>query len=481
MVILLTARASRVEIKMYRYLYCWNARGSLSIGLQARASVTEVHFFPFNPIDKRTAMTYIETDGSWHQVSKDGARKRAHEIITNFADRGLRSLAVARQTEKAKNKDAPGEPWEFMITGDQLAIGKETGHMLGMGTNMYPSSALLGQNKGDTIYTIGADDLIEKADGFAGVFPEHKYEFGKRLQARKHICGMTGDGVNDAPALKKADIGIEVDDATDAARSAMKNYTIYAVSIMIRIVLGFMLFALIWKFNFSPFMVLIIAILNDGTIMTISKDRVKPSLMPDSWKLKEIFATGIVLGIYLAVMTVIFFWATNDSNFFSYSESGTHFRHPFSELVFHRTSRPSACVCLHCGTTHSNTTCCLCKLRLCQNQRHWLGLGWSYLALQSSLLLPTRCTQVRNSLLFEWKAWNNLLQNKTAFSTKKDYGKGERGAQWALAQRTLHGLTRPKITNEESANKELSEIAEQTRKRAEVTRLRELHNLKGHV
>jgi H+-transporting ATPase len=100
----------------------------------------------------------------------------------------------------------------------------------------------------------------------------------------------------------------------------MKNYTIYAVSITIRIVLGFLLVALIWKFDFSPFMVLIIAILNDGTIMTISKDRVKPSPVPDSWKLKEIFAMGVVLGTYLAVITVLFFWLAHGTDFFSVSE-----------------------------------------------------------------------------------------------------------------------------------------------------------------
>ncbi|GMQ02810.1 hypothetical protein CsSME_00048872 [Camellia sinensis var. sinensis] len=230
---------------------------------------------------------------------------------------------------------------------------------------MYPSSALLGQHKDESIAALPVDELIEKADGFAGVFPKHKYEIVKRLQARKHICGMTSDGVNDAPALKKADIGIVVADATDAARSAsdivltepglsviisavltsraifqrMKNYTllilfiswvllvqIYAVSITIRIVLGFMLLALIWKFDFPPFMVLIIAILNDGTIMAISKDRVKPSPQPDSWKLSEIFATGIILGSYLAMMTAIFFWAAYDTDIFPGAVDGSVFR-----------------------------------------------------------------------------------------------------------------------------------------------------------
>lgn len=64
-----------------------------------------------------------------------------------------------------------------------------------MGTNMYPASSLLGESKDETNSALPIDELIEKADGFAGVFPEHKYEIVRRLQDRKHICGMTGDGV----------------------------------------------------------------------------------------------------------------------------------------------------------------------------------------------------------------------------------------------------------------------------------------------
>ncbi|KAE8731639.1 Plasma membrane ATPase [Hibiscus syriacus] len=236
--------------------------GMLADPKEARAGIQEVHFLPFNPVDKRTALTYIDSAGNWHRASKgapeqiialcnckEDVRKKVHAVIDKFAERGLRSLAVARQEVPEKSKDAPGEPWQLigllplydpprhdsaetirralnlgvnvkMITGDQLAIAKETVRRLGMGTNMYPSSSLLGGDKDSSIAALPVDELIEKADGFAGVFPEHKYEIVKRLQERKHICGLTGDGVNDAPALKKADIGIAVADATDAARSA---------------------------------------------------------------------------------------------------------------------------------------------------------------------------------------------------------------------------------------------------------------------
>ncbi|KAJ4768197.1 Plasma membrane ATPase [Rhynchospora pubera] len=258
-VLLLAARASRTEIQ--------DAIDAVMVGMladpkEARAGISEVHFLTFNPVDKRTALTYIDSSGNWHRVSKgapeqilslcnckEDVRKKVHTVINKYAERRLRSSAVARQEVPEQTKDSPGGPWQFvgllplfdpprhdsaetirralklgvnvkMITGDQLAIAKETGRRLGMGTNMYPSSSLLGQNKDSAISELPVDELIEKADGFAGVFPEHKYEIVKKLQERKHICCMTGDGVNDAPALKKADIGIAVADATDAARSA---------------------------------------------------------------------------------------------------------------------------------------------------------------------------------------------------------------------------------------------------------------------
>ncbi|KAF8042575.1 hypothetical protein BT93_A1035 [Corymbia citriodora subsp. variegata] len=572
-VVLLAARASRTENQ--------DAIDAAIVGMladprEARAGVTEVHFFPFNPVDKRTALTYVDSDGNWHRASKgapeqiltlcnarEDVKKKAHSVIDKYAERGLRSLAVARQEVPEKSKESPGSPWQFvgllplfdpprhdsaetirralnlgvnvkMITGDQLAIAKETGRRLGMGTNMYPSASLLGQDKDASIAALPVEELIEKADGFAGVFPEHKYEIVKKLQERKHICGMTGDGVNDAPALKKADIGIAVADATDAARGAsdivltepglsviisavltsraifqrMKNYTIYAVSITIRIVFGFMLIALIWSFDFSPFMVLIIAILNDGTIMTISKDRVKPSPMPDSWKLREIFATGIVLGGYLGLMTVIFFWAMHTTDFFSDKFGVRSIRDSREEkmaalylqvsivsqaLIFVTRSRSWSYVERPGLLLMSAFLIAQLVATLIAVYANWgfaeikgCGWGWAGVIWLYSLVfyVPLDLLKFAIRYILSGKAWLNLLENKTAFTTKKDYGKEEREAQWAHAQRTLHGLQPPEtsnIFNDKSSYRELSEIAEQAKRRAEVARLRELNTLKGHV
>ncbi|KAG6503469.1 hypothetical protein ZIOFF_035784 [Zingiber officinale] len=553
-VVLLAARASRTENQ--------DAIDAAMVGMladpkEARAGIREVHFLPFNPVDKRTALTYIDSNGSWHRVSKgapeqmlslcnckEDVRHKVHSVIDKYAERGLRSLAVARQEVPQKSKESPGSPWQFVgllplfdpprHDSDQLAIAKETGRRLGMGTNMYPSSSLLGQHKDASMAALPVDELIEKADGFAGVFPEHKYEIVKKLQERKHICGMTGDGVNDAPALKKADIGIAVADATDAARGAsdivltepglsviisavltsraifqrMKNYTIYAVSITIRIVLGFMLIALIWKFDFSPFMVLIIAILNDGTIMTISKDRVKPSPLPDSWKLKEIFATGIVFGSYMALMTVIFFWAMRETDFFSDKFGVRSLRNSEDEMMSALYLQVSIISQALIFVTRSRSwffverpglllvgAFLVAQLvaTLLAVYADWgfarikgIGWGWAGVIWLYSIVtfFPLDWFKFAIRYILTGKAWDNLLQNKTAFTTKKDYGKEEREAQWATAQRTLHGLQPPETASlfpEMSSYLELSEIAEQAKRRAEIARLRELHTLKGHV
>ncbi|TYI67571.1 hypothetical protein E1A91_D08G027100v1 [Gossypium mustelinum] len=511
-VVLLAARASRTENQ--------DAIDAAIVGMladpkEARAGIREVHFLPFNPVDKRTALTYIDSNGNWHRASKgapeqilalcnakEDLKKRVHSIIDKFAERGLRSLAVSRQQVPEKTKESAGTPWQFvgllplfdpprhdsaetirqalhlgvnvkMITGDQLAIAKETGRRLGMGTNMYPSASLLGQDKDASIAALPVEELIEKADGFAGVFPEHKYEIVRKLQERKHICGMTGDGVNDAPALKKADIGIAVADATDAARSAsdivltepglsviisavltsraifqrMKNYTIYAVSITIRIVFGFLFIALIWKFDFSPFMVLIIAILNDGTIMTISKDRVKPSPLPDSWKLKEIFATGIVLGGYLALMTVIFFWVMHDTDFFSDKFGVRSLRerdHEMMGALYLQVSIVSQALIF---VTRSRswsyaerpglllvTAFIIAQLvaTLIAVYANWgfarikgIGWGWAGVIWLYSIVfyVPLDIMKFAIRYILSGKAWLNLLENKTAFTTKKDYEK----------------------------------------------------------
>ncbi|OMO59576.1 Cation-transporting P-type ATPase, partial [Corchorus capsularis] len=209
-VVLMAARASRLENQ--------DAIDAAIVQMladpkEARAGITEVHFLPFNPTDKRTALTYLDGAGKMHRVSKGAPEqilnlawnksdieKKVHSIIDKFAERGLRSLAVARQEVPAGTKDSPGGPWDFvglmplfdpprhdsaetirraldlgvsvkMITGDQLAIAKETGRRLGMGTNMYPSSSLLGDSKTEVLGAMPVDELIENADGFAGVFP----------------------------------------------------------------------------------------------------------------------------------------------------------------------------------------------------------------------------------------------------------------------------------------------------------------------
>ena len=208
-----------------------------------------------------------------------------------------------------------------MVTGDQVAIAQETAKKLAMGTDILDASSL-GDVKDQE--TAAAAEAIENADGFAQVFPEHKFHIVDVLQQRGHIVGMTGDGVNDAPALKKADCGIAVSDATDAARAAadivlttpglsviidaikesrkifqrMNSYAIYRIAETLRVLLFMTLAILIFNFYpVTPVMIVMLALLNDGAILSIAYDNVRYKDQPEAWNMRLVLGISTVLGI----------------------------------------------------------------------------------------------------------------------------------------------------------------------------------------
>ncbi|MFZ2097404.1 MAG: plasma-membrane proton-efflux P-type ATPase [Anaerolineales bacterium] len=322
---------------------------------QALKGYQVVHFQPFDPVHKRTEATVKGTDGKEFKVTK-GAPQVILELLANagqvkpavekavdeFAARGFRSLGVARADQEGKWQfvgvlplfDPPREEAKAtiatarqmgvnvkMVTGDQLAIARETAVKLGLGTNILDASGF-----GDTkVYEMAQlAESIEKADGFAQVFPEHKFHIVDILQQRGHIVGMTGDGVNDAPALKKADCGIAVSGATDAARAAasivllasglsviidaikesrkifqrMNSYAIYRIAETLRVLL-FMTLAIL-VFNFYPVtavMIVMLALLNDGAILSIAYDNVHYKDKPEAWNMRLVLGISTVLGV----------------------------------------------------------------------------------------------------------------------------------------------------------------------------------------
>jgi H+-transporting ATPase len=271
----------------------------------------------------------------------DQIRSEVDQAIAEFAKRGFRSLGVARADDQDNWQflgilplfDPPRSDSQLMIqavrklgvnlkmlTGDQQAIARETAHQLGLQGDVLDASLL------ETVAPHQAGQIIEaieSAVGFAQVFPEHKYHIVEVLQQRGHLVGMAGDGVNDAPALKKADAGIAVSGATDAARAAadivllspglgviveaiqesrrifqrMNNYAIYRITETIRVLLFMTLSILVYNFYpVTAIMIVLLALLNDGAIISIAYDRTQPAQRPETWNMPVVLGLATVLG-----------------------------------------------------------------------------------------------------------------------------------------------------------------------------------------
>ncbi len=333
-------------------------------------------FTPFDPVTKRTEATVETPDGHLLRVTKGAPQVvdvlcrtapdvvDARAVVDRFADQGYRSLAVARDDGDGDWRmlgvlaltDPPREDSAAtiaaarhlgvevkMVTGDQMAIAAQMARQVGLGQAILPASAIdsaidsagappgseSGGGEGDALA-----DLIEQADGFAQVFPEHKYRIVRLLQERGHIVGMTGDGVNDAPALKQADAGIAVSGASDAARAAadvvllapglsvvvdairlareifarMTSYATYRIAETIRVLLLVSLAVVVMNvFPVTAIMIVLLAVLNDGAILAIAYDHVHGSDRPAAWEMRTVLTVATVLGVLGVAETFLLF------------------------------------------------------------------------------------------------------------------------------------------------------------------------------
>ena len=327
-------------------------------------SFTQTAFVPFDPVSKRTEATVTEGEDEF-KVTKGApqvifqlcdltgeVRDKALKTVDELASKGFRTLGVARSDKEGGSwrllgvlplYDPPREDSAEtikraeehgirvkMVTGDNVAIAKEISQQLGMKTNILSAEEVFSKADDPDNLSDATMTKIENADGFAQVFPEHKYGIVKVLQDRGHLVGMTGDGVNDAPALKQAEVGIAVSGASNASQAAaslvlaapglsviieaveearriferMNSYAVYRITETIRIM--FFVVAAMVVFNFYPIttvMIILLALLNDLPIMSIAKDNTWLDQDPVRWNIRRVLTVATVLGLIGVVET----------------------------------------------------------------------------------------------------------------------------------------------------------------------------------
>lgn len=317
-------------------------------------------FTPFNPVSKRiTSVCRLNGDkytcakGAPSAILKltncsDETRQLYKEKAQEFARRGFRSLGVAVKKNDEdwvllgllSMFDPPREDTAQtileashlgvpvkMLTGDAIAIAKETCKMLSLGTKVYNSERLIHGGLAGTVQ----HDFVERADGFAEVFPEHKYTVVEMLQQRGHLTAMTGDGVNDAPSLKKADCGIAVEGSSEAAQAAadivflapglstivlaiktsrqifqrMKAYIQYRIALCLHLEIYLTLSMIILNETVRVDLIVFIALFADLATVAVAYDNAHWEPRPVEWQLPKIWLISIILGVLLAIGTWI--------------------------------------------------------------------------------------------------------------------------------------------------------------------------------